>query len=44
MNICSGWSPPCTDSRETISAYHVAHASIKVKDVASAASDGAHFS
>ena len=43
MNICTGWSPPCTDSRETISAY-LAHASVKVKDVASAASDGAHFS
>ena len=42
MNICTGWSPPCTDSRETISAYH--SACIKVKDVASAASDGAHFS
>ena len=40
MNICTGWSPPCTGSRETI----IAHASVKVKDVASAASDGAHFS
>ena len=22
MNICTGWSPPCTSSRRSIIAYH----------------------
>ena len=43
MNICTGWSPPSTGSREIL-ALIIAHASVKVKDVASAVSDGAHFS
>ena len=43
MNICTGWSPPCTSLRSAIIVKSSNIHQVEVQYVASGASDGVHF-